>query len=375
MAQIVEHADGVYLNMTTEAYYADWALGGTSLKTLVTSPPDWWWQSPFNSLVPATETDEETKAKRFGTACHVALLEGMEVFNSTYGICPDKFTHPHALGTQAQLKGKLKELSLPVSGSKEEQVARLLEADPRLRKEILDCIIEDWAELGRKALGKTEHMRIRIMERALMGGGEMPVTDLGRAFVGGLSEVSVFWTDENGIRHRARFDKLKPNSSIDLKTFSNWEGRDFIKAILREAALRWYHVAAAHYEEGRRQLRRLVAEGKVFAPSSPNPELQAKIDADIALLHEIAKAEKWKWLWLFFKTTGAPRAKALVMDFAKKHENIYLEGVGMRNEALANFLHYREFFGLDQESKMWRDPEQLYTPEVEEWPFYAQRVD
>lgn len=372
MAQIVEHPDGVYLNMTTEAYYADWALGGTSLKTLVSSCPDWWWQSPFNTLVNRREdTDDETKAKRFGTALHCILLEGVDVFTSVYGIAPDKHSHPKAFDTSDQIKARLKELGAKVSGSKGELVERLREADPGAQ--ILDDIVARWAEQGKKPLTRDAYNRLMLMERALLGRKDQP-TQLGSAFVGGLSEVSVFWTDENGIRHRARFDKLKPNTTIDLKSFSNWQGRVFKKAILREAAIRGYHVQAAHYEEARRQLRRLVAEGKVYYPKTEIPELKAKIDADRALLHEIAKAEKWKWVWVFYKTDGAPRALGVVMDWAKAHQNIYLEGIGIRNEALANFLHYREFYGLSQDSPMWRDAEMLWTPEVEDWPFWGQEV-
>lgn len=376
MAEIVEHADGVYLSMTEEAYYADWSIGSTGLRLLVDSPPDWWWNSPFNTLVPhASHKDEEaTKAMRFGSAVHCALLEGMDVFTSVYGVQPDKFTHPRAMSTQSELSAELKRIGEKISGSKTEQIERLLARDPAYAEQILDCIIDKWAEQGKKPLSRVEFNKITLMERIMMGPKGKP-TPLGKAFVGGLSEVSVFWTDEGGVRQRARFDKLKPNTTIDLKTFSNWQGRDFHRAMLRDAALKGYHIQASHYQEARRQLRRLVAEGKVFHPTSTDPGLQAKIEADLELLNEIAAADVWRWVWIFYKTDGAPRAKGVIMDWKKQHAGIIAEGDGKRAEAIANFHHYRDFYGLDQEGQMWRDVEQLWTPTTEDWPIYAQVVD
>lgn len=376
MGEIVEHADGVYLNMTEEAYYADWAIGSTSLKTLIASPPDWWWESPFNTLVPpkASKDEEATKAQLFGSAVHCALLEGMDVFTAVYGVRPDKFTHPHCMATSDDLKAELRRIGEKISGSKDELVQRLLENDPAYAGKVLDCVVEAWMERGQKPLSRVDFNKIHLMERVLMGPKGKP-TRLGKAFVGGLSEVSVFWTEGDGVRQRARFDKLKPNATIDLKTFSNWQNRDFQKAILRDAAIKGYHIQAAHYEAARHQLRRLVAEGKVYYPTTNDPALAEKVHADLELLKEVARAEEWRWVWVFYKTDGAPRAKGVIMDWAKEFKGIFEEAEGRRQEGLANFAHYKSFFGLSQENPMWADLEQLWTPEASDWPFYAQQVD
>jgi hypothetical protein len=379
MAEIVQHEDGVYLSMREEPYFADWALGFTGLKLLLSSPPDWWWQSPFNQLVPHQERgEEESKAMRFGSAVHTALLESMDVFSAVYGVMPDKFTHPRALDTTTQLKERLGQIGEKISGNKPELIERLLAADPSAV--ILEEIQQAWLAEGRKPLSRVEFNKIHLMERVLMGPidpetKERRLTALGKAFQGGLSEVSVFWTDENGIRQRARLDKLKPNATIDLKTFSNWQGRDFQQAMLRDAAIKLYHMQAAHYEEARRQLRRLVGEGKVFAPNPSNPELKAKVAADLKLLEEIAAADHWRWVWVFYKTDGAPRAKGVIMNWQKEHAGIHEDGAFKRTVALANFVQYREFFGLDPEGPMWADPEQLWTPDTVDWPMSAQVVD
>lgn len=363
MAQIIEHEDGVYLHMSEEAYFADWALGSSSLKTLHSSPPDWWWESPFNELAPPPK---DTKATAFGSAFHVAMLEGMDVFRTVYGVMPSKYDHPTALDTGEDLKAVCRELGEKVSGTKDELIARIKGNPGGAKYKILADIQAAWIAQGKKALTRDEYNKIHLMERVLMGTAEKPST-LGKAFKGGLSEVSVFWTDENGIRQRCRLDKIKPNATIDLKTFSNWQGREFNKAILREASIRGYPVQADHYEEGRIQLRKFVAEGRVFAPPGCEEELK--------ILGEIAKAESWKWCWVFHKTDGSPRAKGVIMDWRGKHSAIYAHAQQVRREALANFLMYRELYGLATDAPMWADPETLWEPETEDFPLYAQVVD
>lgn len=380
MAQIVEHEDGVYLNLKEENYYADWAIGGTSLSTLKSSPPDWWWESPFNTLVPdkVTKDEDATKAMLFGSAVHCALLEGMDVFNLVYGAMPDKYSHRNALAKGDDFKKWLKEKGEKVSGSNQELIDRILGIDATVP--ILDVIQDEWLKQGKKPLSRIDFNKIHLMERVLMGPYDQEtrkrnLSALGKAFQGGLSEVSVFWTDDQGIRQRARFDKLKPNATIDLKTYSNWKTRDFGKAMLRDAALKGHHIQAAHYEEARNQLRRLVGEGRVFFSKPVDAEMKAEISRQIELLKEIAAAETWRWVWVYYKTDGSPRAKGVIMDWKKTHAQIYAEGCGVRAEALANFLHYRSFFDLGQDKPMWVDPETIWAPAIEDWPTYAMVAD
>lgn len=369
MPEIVEHADGVYLGLPEEAYHADWAIGSSALHTLYSSPPDWWWESPFNQLA-VEKTPKDTEALRFGSALHVALLEGMDVFTMVYGVEPSKFDHPSALDTMDQMKDWLVNKGQPKSGSKGDLIKRILAIDPKVP--ILEIIQANWAKQGKRPLSRSSFNKIHLMERVLMGPKDKP-TALGKAFLGGLSEVSIFWTEEvphpNGgepvkVRFRARLDRLKPNSTIDLKTFSNWQGREFDKAMLREAAIRKYPVQAAHYDVAREQMRRLVDEGKIFAPAD-YPEDQ------IELLKKIAKVEKWLWCWVFYKSDGAPRAKGVVMDWRGKHATISSKAHAHRSDAILNFVQYASAFGLGHDQPMWTDLNTIWEPETEDWPLFA----
>lgn len=60
----------------------------------------------------------------------------------------------------------------------------------------------------------------------------------------GRSEVSAFATDEDGIRHKARFDRLIPGAGIDLKSTSSKPGED---SLARTVVDFGYDLSAYHY--------------------------------------------------------------------------------------------------------------------------------
>jgi hypothetical protein len=354
-----EHADGVYLNQRASDYLADAALGSSAIKELFLAPEEWWWKSPYNTLDPVPKKDESHF--RLGTALHVALLEGMDLFKEVYGVAPTAQDFPEALVTVADLKQACSDYGLSQAGLKADLIERLVEYDVPVQ--ILDVEISKFRATGKTELSSIEWGKLfRLYHQVMKNPNEVrTVADqsitLAQAFTGGLSEVSVYWTDDHGIRQRARFDKLHPNSTIDLKTFANWQQGNFKKALLKEAVIRGYVIQAIHYEEARKQLRRLVHEGKVFGGN----------DSQLEILNEIAASEAWAWVWVFAKTAGAPLVKGVRPSMLNSH---FTYAHQCRQEALANFLHYRDFFGL-AENVQWFDAEGIWEPEDEEWPAFA----
>lgn len=351
------HEDGVYLGLAPEPYQADDALGSDALKTVAHSPPQWWWKSEHNKIEPPAPAQKQAHF-RLGTAVHVCLLEGIDVYDACYGLLPTKEQYPEALVTVDDLKDECRDRRMTVSGSKEELSKRLLQANPDIQ--ILDVIQAQWRrDSGLREVTPAEDRRIRLLHKMAMTspethvlpGGE--VTTLRQAFIGGLSEVSVFWTDVNGIRQRARFDKLKPRVTLDLKTFSSWnESHDFETGLLREAKHRGYPLQTAHYDEGRVQLRRLVDEGKVFGGTAEERKM----------LSEVADSDVWAWLWVFAITVGVPLMKGVRYDLAGVTHGEWKQ---KRENALARFLFYREFFGGFEQ--MWFDPVAIMEPDDDDW--------
>lgn len=360
MAEIVArnyHEDGVYLGLAAQAYLEDDALGSDALKLTAHSPPQWWWRSRHNLIEPPAPRKTEAYF-RLGTAVHVCLLEGLDVYDAVYGLLPGKAEYPDALVTVDDLKEACRPRGIKLSGSKDDLILALQRANPDIQ--ILDVIQAQWRrESGMREVTPAEDRRIRLLHKMAMSspesfalpGGE--VTTLRQAFTGGLSEVSVFWTDENGIRQRARFDKLKPRVTLDLKTFSSWnETHDFDTGLLKEAKHRGYPLQTAHYDEGRIQLRRLVAEGRVFGGT----------DEEREMLAEIAASDVWGWLWAFAVTVGVPLMKGVRYDLGGIFHGEWKQ---KRENALARHLYYREFFGGYE--SMWFDPVAIKEPDDDEW--------
>ena len=367
--QLVEHPLGVHIGLSNAGYQADWAIGSSGLKILAHDALAWWWSSPFNRIEPSEADAEEAKHFRMGSATHVALLEGMDgdldAYEAVYGIRPTLEQHPEALSTNGQYRDWLKARGVRgySTWDAEQLVLEILRVQPSMRSRLLPVIQQDWRVEGLREITAAEDRRIRLLHAMAM---RAPAEDivlrdgtvvdtLRRAFVGGLSEVSVFWEDEAGIRQRARFDKLKHAMTLDLKTFAAWQrGRDFKRQLLIEAQNRGYVLQVAHYEAGREALRIAVDEGRVYGGTAE----------ERALLSSIAESSDWAWVWVFAVTQGYPHMQGIQHDLAG-----VVQGAAMRKreDALQKFQLYRDMFGMEQ---MWREPEPLWRPADEEWPLF-----
>lgn len=388
---LIEHPDGIFIDLPMLDYLNDWALSYSAFKTLNSSPPDWWWESVFNIL--EDKVQRSTPALRFGSALHCGLLEPEGELERRFGIKPseDDPQYKDYARTIPEIKKAIEDLgNKPKSGLKKEELIRyLLELDPNAK--ILDIAIDEWKRRGMTELTAEQFQKLRLMMRMAQ---QHP--HLKNAFTGvGLSEVSVFWTDENQVRQRARFDRMKPMASIDLKSLSNWAGREFRTALLREAALRQYHMQAVHYDVARQEARRLLAEGKVYfcaevlltdaeiadvnaeriaegeednllEPGAKRTVFRSPTEEELALVQQVMGGEQWEWVWVFYKTDGAPTAQPVRLDretmpFRVGHEN--------RDKALASFMHYREMFQLEP-GQMWLRLEPMFTPDDGHWPAF-----
>lgn len=242
---------GVYFGLPEDDYFADPALGSTSMKALWSEPYEFWWNSYLN---PDKPEDTDTAAKVLGSAIHRLVLEGRELFDQEYTCGPDQ-------------KG--------MSTSEKAQSTKKANADAAA--EGLMVLKHDDYVLAAKASAMiTKNPALKD------------------AFVNGEPEVSVFW-ERDGLMRKARIDYLKIRGVGDLKTVGDRRGRTFPAACMNAINIYRYDMQAAHYLEARSQLNKLVAAGKVFGESF-----------DRAWLNRVAASETFAFQWVFIATKGAP---------------------------------------------------------------------
>lgn len=397
----LEHPDGIYLDLPNLDYLNDPALSYSAFKVLNSNPPDWWYGSVFNTLI--DQRRKSTPALRFGEALHCGLLEPEGELEKRFSVKPSRAQKKYRdyADTVPQIKEKILALGNKPKGSvKAEFIDQLLDLDPKAK--ILEVAIDEWKRAGFTELTEEQNVLLQLMMRMAVAHPALQ-----NSFTGvGLSEVSCFWTDENDIRQRARMDRMKPKATIDLKSIANWIGREFHTALLREAILRQYHVQAAHYDEARKVMRRLLAEGLIYFCSQillTDAEIEAgnaerrkeaerlgieeealkpellEVGAKRTVFREltademeIAKAviesEVWEWVWIFYKTDGAPTAQPIRLD---RDTRPFKRGLELRKEALSHYAHYRDLFGVEP-GKMWIRAEPMWTPDDEQWPAFLE---
>lgn len=240
--------DGIYFRMPMDQYLAVERLSKSGIKRLRISPADFWadsWLNPLKEeLTPEQERYRE-RAKMIGRAYHSARLEP-ELFAKEYVREPGKEEAPEGtLFTATDMKPELKERELKLSGSTEEQALRLAE-DGFPREKLWHLVMADWEASvpeGAIRLSSGDYDKIAEDGRRLRS-----VESVASLLTGGAAEVSVLYTcPETGIPMKARFDYLRPEMWVELKTFSNSNGKHLIQCIMDAFRFNSYHLDAGCY--------------------------------------------------------------------------------------------------------------------------------
>lgn len=165
--------DGIYFGLPETEYFAEPRIGSTLLRTLIDSPTKFWFESYLNPV-----RKEKTKAcLNAGKIFHKIILEGEDKLNADFAIAP-KNLHPASSAYKIWRDSQIRPII------KEDEVKEALR-----------------------------------VTRYLTGKGQV----LHNFFTDGYPEVSILWTDDNGLKRAARIDYLKIGQLIDLKSFENWQ--------------------------------------------------------------------------------------------------------------------------------------------------------
>jgi hypothetical protein len=263
--------DGVYLDLDETAYHADSALGPSDIRRLRKGYNLYWHYSAMN---PKRPEDKTTESKILGSALHALLLEGDAKLKKFFVRRPDD----------------PKDATPPEKG----QTTKAAKAKLLSHQELIHG---DWWEFihGVKSIIDEDEELRGCLDK-------------------GLSEVSVFWTRKDGVRCKARFDKLKLRGIGDIKSIANERERELGQACRLDIHTYRYDVQAAHYLEGRRQMVDLVKAGKVSQPNGFDVPNNKDDVAKLAFLDQVVAQKDFAFQFVFIPKTGAPDAWSCVLS-------------------------------------------------------------
>ena len=228
---------GIYDNLDEDAYHADESLSSSIIKEMR--------RSPRHALARAMHVRGETsKTLTLGRLLHACVLEP-ERFAQDYAPPLDQAAYPDAMVSQEDYKACCKTLGLPVSGTKAALKERIKEAADDAQ--FWDDILADYT--GSRTLISQADFEIcaGVMNSVRQH------TKASKVFTGGVSERSLFWVDpKTELPCRARLDYYREDLGVvfDLKTTSDARLESFQRDVFKYG----YHLSAAHYLEGCRQL-------------------------------------------------------------------------------------------------------------------------
>lgn len=263
-----DHEDGIYFEMPEEEYHRDSALGASGIVDLNISPLAYWKNSAWNpKKFKEDEDPKETAATIRGTYFHEALA----------GSGRSKIVVKPAGMSFATKEGKAFKAEYP------EGTIFIKAEDTEVAQDMINAM----RETG-------------VLER--IGG-----------IGGGISEVSVFWTDQAGRRRKFRVDRLFEGQAFDWKTMANSMNKDLETLIAQTVAQHRYHVKAFWYQQGLQVMKKMIAAKGHAAFKSPMTE------ADYQAMFELSQSDAIVPFWyVFIENSGVPN---IVVRRFVSHDN------------------------------------------------------
>jgi hypothetical protein len=275
------------------------------------------------------------------------MLEGEAAFSAGFTVEPDPAEYPDAARTVDQIK-ELLDLHC-VEYPKRPTKPVLIDAaeEAGLSSKVWDLIkrpYDDAVASGVQGLTAAQHRAVRHMAELADNH-----KDIGPQLRGGISEVSVICEDpRTGVLMRNRFDSLHPDWILDLKSMSNWRGKNVGSSVIKQITEFEYDLQRVYYERGRHALRDLVAAGEVY-DWDPEEKKAVKV-APSPLLSAIAESEKWLWVWLFYQVRDDKAGKSPIMvpRWHAPSGTVFDAASDAIDLALEKYTKFVEIFGLKE---------------------------
>lgn len=367
-APIPNLPDGVWLHLPEEPYFGqEGRLGSTDICRIYLRREGFWWGSPLNPHYVRVRAP----ALDYGKALHKAVLEGMAAFTASIYVAPDKETLRATYGDRFCVTTKDMVRQLEARGMHPKQSESKDWFIAYCKQRAPDLVIWDAAVAAaeREAEGKILLTAGDRRDIEMMASIVHNHPDIGELFQFGPSnrpipELTILWTDEHGMRRRARLDLLLPQNIIDLKSLFTVGNRKLEFAVGERVAEDAYHVQMADHLVARRWMLHHIQAGHVFDGTPEDLQTEAtteRFEEDAAWLKRFpTEAVNSDYAWIFYQKPDAKAGSAPVV-FPWGEDlggDLHRRGIRCRREAINTYRRCMEQFGPDTP---WTRVEPLHT--------------
>lgn len=358
----VHHADGIYLDLPMWDYLRDDAISGSGSKLLAASPCDWRWERPTNALYRPPERDALAR----GTMVHKAVLEGWDAFDRAYCVRPSKDDYDGVVDTVEDIREWLRPhkeadpKGVKLTGARADLIERA-----RAIAETSGATFHLWEDIVESLVGDRQVVSAETMDYVRLAEGFAR-----RAYghlLDGLTEVSIFWTDE-GVRFKARLDCMSAGRIVDVKTFGQPPRlNDSLRQhLVNEATKLGYPIQAVMHLRAARAAAAAIDSDAAFEVRASGAGASERIARATDIIHAW-REEPPLFTWLFLRCPGPPMGKPLPFRpsdpmFAKAEETI--------EDAIANWRRFTEACDPDE---LWIDAQEEEEIDDMDWPGWGFR--
>lgn len=352
--------DGVYFGLPAEIYHEVPRLSSSGLQKLVISAGTFWKGSWLDPNRPEPDADQ-TPAQLLGKAYHVARLEP-ELFDGLYCRAPakDDYRSSSTCWTGTDIGGALERMGQ----TKKRAGENVLEQARRLEQAGYDGAIwplvqarfEETERQGRIPIDAAYYDQL-VLDMATIKAED----EIAQLLSGGAAEVSIFWTDEHGIKMKARTDYLAPGHWADLKTFDNTRGVELEMCLINAVQYNRLHIQAGTYRDAVEAIR---TGGLRIIGDATDP--QRKLIAGIQM-----SPSELECHFVFQEKNGVPNLLSREFVFHEVPQNVTNQHAGASAEGIARMeeatrtqtqLFRKARFDIERAKKTFYRYSNIYKP-------------
>ena len=225
--------------MADREYFSAPGLSNSGMRDLAVSPYRYWWLH----INPNRKPVEPTPEMEFGSALHCLILEPMS-FGNRYCCALSPEDIEGCLRTIDDMRAWLKSKGHTPSGKlKADIMAQVLTLDPCAP--VWDVIESEHGRqnAGKKMFSKEDWDRLHGAKRSVMCEPHVE-----RLLSVGRAEVPYFVSDPvTGVPLKAKMDWVRPECTVDLKTFTQKRGKSIDKSVTDAIFYEQYNRQAFFY--------------------------------------------------------------------------------------------------------------------------------